>query len=550
MKNLIKTKNFSLSIFVCLLFLTMINQLSSNKLKSKMDNKDYEIYFQKVYSGTNPVQIINLSDSSFKKLILSVNQQLLILKTLPTEIIKTGEVFDTTVIKDIYNEKLDNAGESKCCENVKFIKYQECTGNCSKTGLIAYEANSCLEISFKTTTWRICSENSSLIKNLDFTIRSSIITQISKKVDFKKFIQNSFNEKKYLKSWDWHNQLTWGDVCENTEVNLQSPIILDNPDEIKIGEEGGSTETIPDLNMDYSFDKVEPVITKNGREIIVGFPSFVGLFRMKVGDKSLVFQPNFLAFRFNSEHQIASKRFDGEIEVHFTELNPDKKSWLTNGLVISIFLESMKETKSLKFLESLKLDFWKLNLKEKNLSNMKTDSNFCLQSLFDSVFKLSPKYYLYKGSLTTPPCTSNVLRLVFDKSIKVPEIQFNVLREQSLLDLREKEIHARLTQKALERDVVKGDCKNISYNKNLENYLETSLSPEIILASKTTQETATGDNLFTPPSREYIRDAILKFDNDKSIYQLERKLKDSDNESKVVLKSDGSLVSTKEDCSK
>lgn len=515
--------------------------------------KDPEIYFQKVYSGNNPLQIINLSDTEFKKYIVSVYAQLIVLKTLPDPTGKPGETFDTAQVSKIYNKDFDDASKNKCCVNVKLINYQECSGDCTRTGIVGFEANTCLEIKLDNFTWRLCSDNTALMASLHFQIKTNVIALLNKNINFKELIENSFENNRALKKWDWHNQLNWGKVCENSAINLQSPIILDNPEDDSQGDNsdsgsGDDAESIPSLGVDYYFDSGETVITAFGIENIVGFHDYVGLLRLTVGDKVVVYQPNFIAFRFRSEHQIATKKFDGEIEVHFTEVNPDKKSWLTNGLVASIFLESVKETKSLLFLENLKLDFWKLELKDKKNSSYKPEKAFCLQSLFDEVFKQDPKYYIYKGSITTPPCTPNVLRLVFDKSIKIPEIQFKVLREQSLLEMREKEIHGRIIQKSLGRNVVKGSCSDVRYNKNLNNYLENNLSQETLAGIKATYATAKGDNVFAPAKRESLRDAVVKFNPNSSVDQLEKKLKDAQREESAKTSAAPKNDSGKEDC--
>jgi carbonic anhydrase len=540
-------KQFSLSFFVLLLIgssvifsVNTIKKESKNSKKNKVlrsskaapaePMKETEVWFQKVYSGTSPKQIIHLSENRFQKFIVSVNKQILVLKTIPVEAGKSGEVFDTAILKEIYDKRFDDAKKNKCCARVKKVNYQECSGDCTSSGLPGYDANNCLEIGVGLFTWRLCSENKAMINGLDFQLKTNIISVMGGKVDYKAYIENGFVDRRTLKQWDWHNQLQWGGKCVNNELNLQSPIILDNPEDEQAdaGAPAGPAERIPDMSIDYYFDEAEPIITKDHKQVVIGFNSYVGLMRINVGDKNLVYQPNYISFRFNSEHQIASKRFDGEVLVHMTEVNPDKKSWLTNGLVVSIFLEPMKETSSLSFIEDLKLDFWKLELKQKNLGIFKPDKPFSLQKLFDQVFKTNPKYYLYKGSNTTPPCLDNVLHLVFDRSVKIPEIQFKVIREQSLLDLKEKEIHARLVQQSLSREIVRGTCKDIKYNKNLDNYLDNGLPAEYVVASRLTQETSTGENNFANSTRESLKDAEIKFDSsgNKSVYKLEKQLRD------------------------
>jgi len=507
--------------------------------KSQSLNEETKIFYQKVYTGTNPSLIISLSEPEFKMYSITVNKQLLILKTiLHSEENKEGEIFDTTVLNDLYIEGIDEASSNNCCTRVKAIDYQECSGDCRNTGLIGFLANHCLEITEKTFTKRICSEKKSTIERLHFHIREAVVTLFNPKINYRQLIMNSFATARSLKNWDWHNQMNWEGNCINSSMNLQSPIILDNPqDQISINFENkeGQNELPPKLTIDYFFEEFEPVITIHGREAIIGITSYAGHLRLKSGEKTLTYQPNFISFKFRSEHQIASKRFDGEVAVHFTELNPDKKSWITGGLVVSFLLEKLEDAKSLKFLESLKIDFWKLELKEKKKSKYEPGNSFCIGSWFDEVLKQNSNYYLYKGSLTTPPCTSNVLRLIFDKSVKIPEIQFNALRQQSLLDQRENEVHARVIQKSFQREVLKDPCSNITFNKNLNFYIETELSDENISASRVTNNNASGENIFSPARRDSIRDSFVKFRESQTVEQLERRMKEAQKDSEIAM---------------
>ncbi len=60
--------------------------------------------------------------------------------------------------------------------------------------------------------------------------------------------------------------------------------------------------------------------------------------------------------------------------------------------------------------------------------------------------QLDPDFHFYLGSQTTPPCTEYVNHIIIDKPIQIPICQFKLLRENSLITNKPKEIHARITQ--------------------------------------------------------------------------------------------------------
>lgn len=69
---------------------------------------------------------------------------------------------------------------------------------------------------------------------------------------------------------------------------------------------------------------------------------------------------------------------------------------------------------------------------------------FDLSEIHKKFMQNKPNFYLYLGSMTTPPCTEYVYHLVMDKPLLLPPCQYKLLRENSLITSRAKEIHARL----------------------------------------------------------------------------------------------------------
>ena len=77
--------------------------------------------------------------------------------------------------------------------------------------------------------------------------------------------------------------------------------------------------------------------------------------------------------------------------------------------------------------------------------------------------ELNPNFYMYYGSSTTPPCNENVIHIVVDKAMKIPSCQFRLLRENSLVSSKPKEIHSRVEKPANERVVYKFDKNKFGY---------------------------------------------------------------------------------------
>jgi len=151
-----------------------------------------------------------------------------------------------------------------------------------------------------------------------------------------------------------------------------------------------------------------------------------------------------------------------------------------------------------------------LNLWIKKQKSFQIDQDFSLQDLFDEEFKLDPHFYFYKGSLTTPPCTNNVLWLVFGKPLPIPDDQLQVLRENSLNSLKEREIHSRITQKSFNREVVKKTCKAIKFNKNLNNYLDANITGDLKIANDRNVDIANSSNIFGPVPKESMKNSVIK----------------------------------------
>jgi hypothetical protein len=91
-----------------------------------------------------------------------------------------------------------------------------------------------------------------------------------------------------------------------------------------------------------------------------------------------------------------------------------------------------------------------------------------------------PESVFYMGSHTTPPCEENTYHMVFTKPIVMSGCQFKLLRENSLLSHKTKNIHARTEEPLNERIVYKYNSSKMKYIKNINSVLPPSFNKYLI----------------------------------------------------------------------
>lgn len=339
-------------------------------------------------------------------------------------------------------------------------------------------ANYCIEIEKKDNElWRICTDSRPDLLKLHTKVNFNIIKlnlskgkKLEKKLMEKFMINNSAKQKdesnEEMKNWHWDKQKSWKNYCKNHIY--QSPINL-LAENVSSGKKSNTK-----FEIDYHFEEVHTLVKKHENELVVHFLNNAGLLRFTVDNTYLVYQPQYMSFRFPGEHLYNGKRYPGEVQVFFTELNPNKKSWVTNGLVLSIPLSPGKDNQNLKFFEDLNPDFWKLEVKRKGeyipkKTLKKKKLVFSLEDMFKKVDSLKPDYLTYVGSESIPPCSPNVIYVLSNKPFELANCQFKVLRENSLMTDRPKEIHSRLPQESNNRKIYEIGMKD---NSNIRNVLE------------------------------------------------------------------------------
>lgn len=260
-------------------------------------------------------------------------------------------------------------------------------------------------------------------------------------------MNSSYGPVKAPVVWNWMEQDKWGGNCDSQV--MQSPV------PIKVDLTGVSVQ--PRFALEYGFPNNLPfMVAKNQEEVVIDFlttGSNNGYLRLQYGLYEVFvkeFNPFRISFRFPAEHTIDDNRYDGEIIIHFNEKvdNDDKKVALLEGLNWVIPIKFDPNAPLIRELEQLNPDFWKFELehsKEYKPMDLKhgKEQYFDFKELVDKVSELKTDFAIYLGSETTPPCIESVFYVINFTPLLVPNCQFKILRENSLITTRERETHAR-----------------------------------------------------------------------------------------------------------
>ena len=105
---------------------------------------------------------------------------------------------------------------------------------------------------------------------------------------------------------------------------------------------------------------------------------------------------------------------------------------------------------------------------------------FDLGNIFRKVMVGGPEAVFYMGSHFTPPCEENTYHLVFTKPLIMSGCQFKLLRENSLLSHKTKNIHARLEQPLSDRVLYKYNTKKMKYIKNITSAIPQGFNKYLV----------------------------------------------------------------------
>jgi len=373
----------------------------------------------------------------------------------------------STKAKDILASKINPVSSPSLSKKAaKKVKRNEATPNLCILIHVPDEAK-----------WRICSTSKKEINKLYIKISYSVIKLKSKNNQkiLEKIIANpKIFTKPTVGDWNWDNQEKWKNKCKSTF--MQSPINIAS---------AAVKKPKSHFDMAMNLKEVHTLVKKNFGEIIVVFLNFGGILKLEVDRKAVLYTPQYLSFRFPGETIIDGKRSMGDMQMHFAEISKNRRVATTNGLILNVPLKPNNRKSSIKEFDQLNLEFWRSEVMKKGVYTpkkfMKKQLNiFSLDGLSKRIINNNPEYMVNMGSDTIPPCKENVVHITLDKPLEIPNCQFKLLREGSLLKSRAKEIHSRLQQPLNDRPIYSFNKQSVSYLPTLTGLVPPSYRKYLI----------------------------------------------------------------------
>jgi len=518
MGNLKMKSNQTLAIFVCLIILT---SFAFSKKKSQGKDKPFRGYFyiQRFYPGNDAIDSIKESEFGTKLMFFEVNKDVIFFAKSLRHI---KDIEDSIIVKDLYDPKLDDMRSGSCCTRMKYQEFPAATGlagilpvraqnkkkgkkplikkgkicvnKCNKNPLLAASrkkkamekmkksarmaANFCLEIMVPDEArWRICHKSQDKISALHmkliyYTLNSNFKGKMNVISGF--LAKARVGREEPMSNWSWEKQDKWHGRCKSNL--MQSPINL-----LKSNVKKAHTG----FAISYNFLPVYTMMKRNQKEIIATFMNFGGTVQLAIGGTFVLFTPTYMSFRFPGEHLFEGKRYMGEIILHLVEMSSQRKTSVSNGLNITIPIKPSMKGLNMSSFERLNIDFWRYEVEKKGSYTPKKFLKkkllaFDLANIFKRVMAGHPESVFYMGSHTTPPCEENTYHMVFTKPIIMSGCQFKLLRENSLLTHKTKNIHARREEPLNERIVYKYNTGKMKYIKNINSILPPSFNKYLI----------------------------------------------------------------------
>jgi hypothetical protein len=348
--------------------------------KLKKNFRSY-FYVQRLYPGTDPLDIIKESEFESKKKILEVNDNVIfIAESLET----INDVEDSIAIEEIFDSKNDIIEKASCCNRISYEEFP--AGNSLRTIIPAIKStvkgkkllararsrvrgNSCIlknkklkisSVGFSSSPintpsvprkvaksavlnseekqanhcinifipdevrWRICSGKKLEIKKLQMKIIFNVLRIQSKnnKKVLERLVDNPMGiSSPLIGNWNWDEQQKWRGMC-STGI-MQSPIDYITPLANKLKK---------NFSFSMKLKKTHTLIKKNFGEIIVVFLNFAGLLKLEIDSRYILFTPQYMSFRFPGETIMDGRRSMGDMQLHFSELGSNRVNTNINKL--------------------------------------------------------------------------------------------------------------------------------------------------------------------------------------------------------------------------
>ncbi len=190
----------------------------------------------------------------------------------------------------------------------------------------------------------------------------------------------------------------WDEIEKNSQCSglFQSPINLVN---------FSRDQNLNPLDLQYADSTKINSVINNGHTIKFNFEK--GDFLNHNAKRFDLVQ---FHFHEPAEHLIEGVRYP--LEIHLVHTSKDG-----DICVLGIMAKEGKNSEPFEFLEH----FLPLDQQETKLINQSFDIRTTLP--------VNQNYFVYKGSLTTPPCTENVTWFIFKDPISVSEVQVELLKK-------------------------------------------------------------------------------------------------------------------------
>ena len=220
--------------------------------------------------------------------------------------------------------------------------------------------------------------------------------------------------EEYQHDFSYSNQDDWKNKCPDCGKNSQSPI------NILSSEAVNTDQTVAPLQMCDWCEARSGTLENNGHTL--KFTPY------KTQSNAYLTSPNHVDFKFlhlhfhwgpkntkvGSEHTVNGRSYNGEM--HFVTSGKDDCGF-QKYTVVAVFLKTDRSA------TDVPVKWQKFNRQIAYNSKEKVSD-----IVLDDYLPENKDYYLYAGSLTTPPCTESVQWIVMKHPIEVPEIFFDTMR--------------------------------------------------------------------------------------------------------------------------
>ncbi|KAF7257824.1 hypothetical protein EG68_06226 [Paragonimus skrjabini miyazakii] len=227
------------------------------------------------------------------------------------------------------------------------------------------------------------------------------------------------------------NPTTWANQFHTCGGHFQSPIDLPNNGLVYLANLGKIKMFINKKNSSAKY-----TVFNNGHSVMIKFPPDVYTVALSE-DTDETYAVLQIHFHWGSTNQIGSEhKVDGRtyaLESHLVCYNNKLYKTLSeaasspSGIAVLAFLNKMeKDVKTDETQIGILTGLEESIPKVVNPSQTTMIDPFDLSKIFSQV--QTDEYYRYYGSLTTPPCTENVVWTVFRKPIPITPHQLNLFR--------------------------------------------------------------------------------------------------------------------------